>query len=115
MNNLRRQEVGVDLGGVGKSCGQNTLCEVPKELIKMFVFLKGGTREMVLHLKIGLRLRALAALAEDTGSIPNPLGSSQPSVTPVPLDLTPTSDLHRDQEQTWCMDIDVRRPVIYMK
>jgi hypothetical protein len=35
------------------------------------------------------RLRALTALSEDLGLVP--FGGSQPSVTPVPGDLTPSS------------------------
>ena len=46
------------------------------------------------------QLRALAALTEDLGSILAPHGSSQPSGTQVPRDLTPSSGLCGHQTHT---------------
>lgn len=41
------------------------------------------------------KLKALAAFADDQGSIPNTHTSSQKPVTPVLGDLMPSSDFHR--------------------
>ena len=39
-------------------------------------------------------LRALAALAEDTGSVPSTYMEAHIHLTPVPDDPTPSSDFH---------------------
>jgi hypothetical protein len=47
------------------------------------------------------QLRAPAAFAEDPGSVPSIYMMSQPSITPVPENLTPSSGLCRDQACRW--------------
>ena len=65
---------------------------------------------------MGQQLRTLAPLSEDPRfSSQYPHGGSQPSVTLVPGDLTPSSGLHRHQEHTQYTDIDVSKFPTHIK
>jgi hypothetical protein len=59
-------------------------------------------------------LRVLAALPEDTNSW-HPHGISQPSVTPVPGDLMPTSGLHGQQAHMCLLSIHKGKIPVYIK
>lgn len=47
--------------------------------------------------EMGLWSRALAALPEDLDSVSSTTGGLQPSATPVPVDLVPSSGFRRHQ------------------
>lgn len=50
---------------------------------------------------ISLLLRALVALMEDWGSVPNMLYGGSQTIKSVPGNPTPSPDLHRQEALTW--------------
>lgn len=67
--------------------------------------------------KITQELRALVAAPGDLDLVPgtHTYGGSQPSVTLVPEDPVPTSDLHGHWACTRCTDISTDKTLIHMK
>lgn len=80
---------------LGLPCVMRTVC--PKSNIS--ALFKSVLKDIVIHAGIGAgemaqELRALDDLVEDLHSVPSTHMVTQPSVTLVPWDLTPSSGLH---------------------